>query len=46
MVVDLLSENNWTTPSNEIAFNSSNAEDGKISIIYIRISTNNYCRRI
>lgn len=29
VVVDLLSENNWTTPSNEIAFNSSNAEDGK-----------------
>lgn len=28
VVVDLLSENNWTTPSSEIAFNSSNAEDG------------------
>ncbi|KAG2213959.1 hypothetical protein INT47_001229 [Mucor saturninus] len=27
VVVDLLSENNWTTPSSEIAFNSSNAED-------------------
>lgn len=29
VVVDLLSENNWTTASSEIAFNSSNAEDGK-----------------
>lgn len=28
VVVDLLSENNWTTATNEIAFNSSNAEDG------------------
>ncbi|GAA5797114.1 hypothetical protein HPULCUR_002493 [Helicostylum pulchrum] len=27
VVVDLLSENNWTTASSEIAFNSSNAED-------------------
>jgi hypothetical protein len=32
VVVDLLSENHWTTPSSEIAFNSSNAEDGKIKI--------------
>jgi hypothetical protein len=29
VVVELLSENNWATPSNEIAFSSSNAEDGK-----------------
>ncbi|KAL7333681.1 hypothetical protein PS15p_202549 [Mucor circinelloides] len=27
VVVELLSENNWATPSNEIAFSSSNAED-------------------
>ncbi|CAO3635729.1 unnamed protein product [Mucor hiemalis] len=41
VVVDLLSENNWTTPSNEIAFNSSNAEDEYVEDRFTNSSTSN-----